>query len=80
MGDMPVDLEALARWMDRQGLGKGPLEEAALLGGGTQNILLRFTRDGRSYVLRRPPPHRSRSTLRSCSWSLQECEGTLTYW
>ncbi len=57
MGDMPVDLEALARWMDRQGLGKGPLVEAALLGGGTQNILLRFTRDGRSYVLRRPPPH-----------------------
>ena len=57
MGDMPVDLEALACWMDRQGLGKGPLEETTLLGGGTQNILLRFTRDGRAYVLRRPPPH-----------------------
>lgn len=57
MGDIPVDLEALARWMDRQGLGKGPLEDAAMLGGGTQNILLRFTRDGRTYVLRRPPPY-----------------------
>ncbi|MBA4208599.1 MAG: phosphotransferase family protein [Parvibaculum sp.] len=57
MGDIPVDLEALARWMDSQGLGKGPLEDAAMLGGGTQNILLRFTRDGRTYVLRRPPPH-----------------------
>lgn len=57
MGDIPVDLAALARWMDGQGLGEGPLEEATLLGGGTQNILLRFTRGGRTYVLRRPPPH-----------------------
>lgn len=57
MGDIPVDLEALARWMDSQGLGKGPLEDAAMLGGGTQNILLRFSRAGRTYVLRRPPPH-----------------------
>ncbi|MFA7638504.1 MAG: phosphotransferase family protein [Parvibaculum sp.] len=57
MGDIPVDLAALARWMDGQGLGEGPLEEATLLGGGTQNILLRFTRAGRTYVLRRPPPH-----------------------
>lgn len=57
MGDIPVDLAALARWMDGQGLGQDPLEEAALLGGGTQNILLRFTRAGHPYVLRRPPPH-----------------------
>ncbi|MFN4229632.1 phosphotransferase family protein [Parvibaculum sp.] len=54
---IPVDLHALARWMDKEGLGKGPLEDAAMLGGGTQNILLRFVRDGRTYVLRRPPPH-----------------------
>lgn len=57
MGDMPVDLLALARWLDSQGLGEGPLEEVTLLGGGTQNILLRFYRAGRTYVLRRPPPH-----------------------
>ncbi len=57
MGDMPVDLLALARWLDSQGLGEGPLEEVTLLGGGTQNILLRFSRAGRTYVLRRPPPH-----------------------
>lgn len=57
MGDMPVDLDTLARWMDGQGLGRGPLEGVTLLGGGTQNILLRFARDGRTYVLRRPPPH-----------------------
>lgn len=54
---LPVDLLALARWMDGAGLGNGPLEDAALLSGGSQNILLRFTRAGRTYVLRRPPPH-----------------------
>ncbi|MEQ8326861.1 MAG: phosphotransferase family protein [Parvibaculum sp.] len=55
--EIPVDLDALARWMDAKGLGSGPLEDAMLLGGGTQNILLRFVRSGRTYVLRRPPPH-----------------------
>ena len=52
-----VDLGALATWMDRQGLGHGPLEDVEVLGGGTQNILLRFQRADRTYVLRRPPPH-----------------------
>lgn len=51
-----IDLAALARWMDGRGLGVGAaIEEAEALGGGTQNILLRFTRAGRPYVLRRPP-------------------------
>ncbi|MDO9222424.1 MAG: phosphotransferase family protein [Caulobacter sp.] len=52
-----VDLAALAGWMDGVGLGSGPVEDAVRLTGGTQNILLRFSRAGRSYVLRRPPPH-----------------------
>ncbi|MEX1153497.1 phosphotransferase family protein [Parvibaculum sp.] len=55
--EIPIDLAALAGWMDGQGLGAGALADATLLGGGTQNILLRFTRAGRAYVLRRPPPH-----------------------
>lgn len=50
-----VDLDALARWMDTQHLGAGPIEAARLLAGGTQNILLHFSRSGRDYVLRRPP-------------------------
>lgn len=51
-----IDLDALARWMDQQDLGTGSAIEAPeTLGGGTQNILLRFSRDGRRYVLRRPP-------------------------
>lgn len=50
-----IDLERLIGWMDAQGLGSGPIESPEPLGGGTQNILLRFLRDGRPYVLRRPP-------------------------
>ena len=57
-----VDLERLAEWMDGQGLGHGPLEDVTSLGGGTQNILLRFTRDGHDYVLRRPPEHKRRNS------------------
>ena len=50
-----VDLSVLAMWMDERALGEGPLVDAELITGGTQNILLRFTRAGRVYVLRRPP-------------------------
>ena len=51
-----IDLDALARWMDAKCLDEGGrIENADTLGGGTQNILLRFERAGRSYVLRRPP-------------------------
>ena len=53
-----VDLDKLAQWMDAQSLGSGALLNPALITGGTQNILMRFTRAGRSYVFRRPPPHK----------------------
>ena len=35
----------------------GPLENVAAIGGGTQNIMLRFERAGRPYVFRRGPAH-----------------------
>ncbi len=50
-----VDSELLCTWMDSQGLGSGPIEDIHNIVGGTQNILLRFTRGGKVYVLRRPP-------------------------
>ncbi len=50
-----IDVGRLAAWMDTQALGQGPIEDARLLSGGTQNLLLRFRRAGREYVLRRPP-------------------------
>ena len=74
-----VDLAAVAAWMDGQGLGSGPLEDAVLLAGGTQNILLKFSRGGRSYVLRRPPPHlraNSNETMRREARVLAAIAGT----
>jgi len=56
--------DGLAEWMSDQGLGDGPLENVATISGGTQNIMLRFTRSGREYVLRRGPEHlRPRSNV-----------------
>lgn len=52
-----MNLEAVAEWMSTQGLGEGPLNDVTELSGGTQNVMLQFTRAGRSYVLRRGPRH-----------------------
>lgn len=52
-----VDLARLRDWMDGQAIGAGAIEAPRLLAGGTQNVLLRFERGGRAYVLRRPPRH-----------------------
>lgn len=56
-GRESVNLDALGAWMDQQNLGTGAIENVCTLGGGTQNVLLRFEREGRPYVLRRPPTH-----------------------
>ncbi len=55
--DQKVDLKAVAEWMSQQGLGEGPLDDVSDITGGTQNVMLRFTRSGRPYVLRRGPRH-----------------------
>ncbi|MQY20560.1 phosphotransferase family protein [Nocardia macrotermitis] len=52
-----VDFEVVGKWMEEQGLPGGPFEGVTALGGGTQNIMLRFSRAGRDYVLRRGPKH-----------------------
>jgi len=52
-----VDLAALTRWLDDQRIERGPIEDVTFLQGGTQNILLRFRRGKREFVLRRPPLH-----------------------
>ncbi|MCV7123403.1 phosphotransferase family protein [Mycobacterium lacus] len=43
--------------MSTQGLGEGPLEGVSRVTGGTQNVMLKFSRSGRAYVLRRGPRH-----------------------
>jgi aminoglycoside phosphotransferase (APT) family kinase protein len=50
-----VDLDKLREWMNGEGLGRGPIENAVALTGGTQNVLLRFEREHQLYVLRRSP-------------------------
>jgi len=52
-----MDLAAVQKWMDGAGLGTGEIEDVTPIGGGTQNVMLRFARDGRDYVLRRGPEH-----------------------
>ena len=48
--------------MDERGLPGGPITDARALTGGTQNLLMRFTRGGRDYVLRRGPRHLRRKS------------------
>jgi aminoglycoside phosphotransferase (APT) family kinase protein len=55
--DLPLDLPGVAAWMSREGLGDGPIGDASVIVGGTQNVMLRFSRAGRDYVLRRGPRH-----------------------
>ncbi len=77
--ELGVDLESLAAWMSGQGLGSGAIVDAVRLTGGTQNILLRFSRDGRDYVLRRPPSHprpNSNETMRREARVLTALAGT----
>ena len=50
-------LTSVAAWMSEQGLGAGPVENVSEIVGGTQNIMLRFTRSDREYVFRRGPKH-----------------------
>lgn len=52
-----LDLHRLEAWIDEQRLPGGPLLGVEELPGGTQNVLVRFTRGGRRYVFRRGPWH-----------------------
>jgi len=52
-----IDLARLAEWLDAAGVGNGPIHDAVRLAGGTQNILIRFTRGHGDFVLRRGPVH-----------------------
>ncbi|KAA1419694.1 phosphotransferase family protein [Nocardioides humilatus] len=54
---MELPLDRVAAWMDERALGSGPITDVRPLSGGTQNIMLRLTRDGRDFVLRRGPEH-----------------------
>ena len=57
MDNLASDLTRIADWMSHEGLGDGPIEDISAIIGGTQNVMLRFTRAGREYVFRRGPLH-----------------------
>lgn len=74
-----VDLGDLATWMDGQGLGSGAIVDVIQLTGGSQNVLLRFKRAGREYVLRRPPlnpRHDGSDTMRREARVLKALKGS----
>lgn len=74
-----VDEAVLTAWMDAAGLGSGPIGNVEFLTGGTQNILMRFARDDRAYILRRPPINKranSDETMRRESQVLTALEGS----
>ncbi len=57
MDDLTPEMTRVGAWMSEQGLGEGPVESVSEITGGTQNVMLRFTRAGREYVFRRGPRH-----------------------
>lgn len=74
-----VDLAALVAWMDERGIGNGPLTDPRPLAGGTQNIIIGFTRGDDAFVLRRPPLHKranSDETMRREARVLSGLAGT----
>jgi aminoglycoside phosphotransferase (APT) family kinase protein len=74
-----VDFGVLASWMDAQSLPSGDIGGVESLAGGTQNVMLKFSRGGESYVLRRGPPHLrpvSNDVMRREARVLQAIAGT----
>ena len=57
MEDLTHGMSKVAAWMSQHDLGSGPIENVSEITGGTQNVMLRFTRSGRDYVFRRGPLH-----------------------
>ncbi|EEF25562.1 phosphotransferase, putative, partial [Ricinus communis] len=53
-----VDWTKISAWMNSIGLPPADIQAIEPLSGGTQNLMFRFQRAGRSYVLRRPPLHK----------------------
>ena len=49
-----VDLNRLPSWLNAYGVGSGPITDATILTGGTQNVLIRFRRGDQEMVVRRP--------------------------
>lgn len=51
------DLDRVLDWMRAQDMAPGALRAAEPVGGGTQNVMIRFTSGDQTYILRRGPRH-----------------------
>lgn len=74
-----VDFDRLALWMDGEGLERGRLCDIVQLTGGSQNVIVRFRRGNRDFVLRRPPQHtraNANETMRREARVLKALAGT----
>lgn len=74
-----IDFGTLSAWMDSEGLPPGKITGCTLLGGGSQNVLVRFEKGGKTYVFRRPPMHprpESNETMRREARVLRALAGT----
>jgi aminoglycoside phosphotransferase (APT) family kinase protein len=62
-----IDLDAVSRWLASQGK-PSEITDVEPLAGGSQNIVIKLTLDGRRAVLRHPPahprPHSNRAIMR----------------
>lgn len=52
-----LDAERLGDWVRQHGLGPGEIKGVRVLGGGSQNVLVRFSLGEQRFVLRRPALH-----------------------
>lgn len=60
-----LDLPSLCEWMDAQGLESGPITNVIPLSGGTQNVIARFSKGSRDFVIRKPTsPRGSKAMMR----------------
>ncbi len=80
--DLPLsgdEIAVLDDWMSARGFGPGPVTGLEQLTGGTQNLMVRFTRGDRSFVVRRGPRHlrpRTNDVLRREMRVLDALSGT----
>lgn len=77
--NLGVDLDRLATWLEEKGIAQGVLKDVRPIGGGTQNVMLRFRQGDRDLVFRRGPQHlrpRSNDSLRRELTVLRALEGT----
>jgi len=69
------DLARVHSWLDAEGISSGEITSSRPIGGGTQNIMIRFVQGGREYVLRRGPRHLRETTNSALTREIEVLRG-----